>query len=935
VTPSTLVGRDDERTGLADALTRCRSGRGGLVLVSGEAGVGKSRLVAEALRGWDGRHGSAMAVPGSAAYAVLARAVQKVGSAGGEVDVDAWQADPAGTIPRALCAIARDGPAVLVLDDLHLADSATIDVLATVAEAVATEPALVVGVYRSDGLARGHPIRGLRTELRRADRLLDIALRPFDQEQTGALLAALLGATPSAGLVAAVQQCTDGLPFFVEELTTALLQGNRLRERSGVVDLAADAVLPVPETVTDAVLARTAELRREHGSAVEWAVVLGVQVDLPALAALAGSAAVDSLIEAGLLVEFDAGTAVFRHALIRDALHRSIPWGRRRRLHQSVAEFLEASAASPAIVAEHWIAASEPARARPLLLAAAAQHRAAHAYRDASALAGRAVALWPDGEDPAGWAAAAETFAACTELSGDAGAAAAIWTDVAHRCAAAGHPERAGRAHARAANAAVLSGDLVGTALARAAAADALVQAGALSDAAEQRLALGAQLRSAGRLTEALEQATEATELAERSGRRDVQAHALALEGAVRAALGQRRGVALARAGLEMALSVEVTGVAAEAQYALAEALEFTADYAAAVNAYESAFELCRTEGLGEFASICFVCMSPASRLMGQWDRTLAICTEVLADGDATVLAHRVAEEESGLITALRGDHRRARGPLRRAAEFGRAQGIFGLEVGATWGLVVVHDLAEDDAAARATAARLLERCGATEECHYALPALRWTASFLADHDDVPALAACHRLVGSLATRSGSAKVLSALAHVGAELALAEGDAAAAGGQFARSVDLLAGITAPFDRALTQLRRGVSSVAAGDRETAVAALTDAYRCARNLGARPLARRCATALAEMGEPVDRRIGRLGARAAQLSTLTGRERDVLLRLAEGRTNREIAGELFLSTRTVDMHVRNVFTKLGCSSRTAAVRRAAEQGVIPAGR
>jgi DNA-binding CsgD family transcriptional regulator/tetratricopeptide (TPR) repeat protein/type II secretory pathway predicted ATPase ExeA len=929
-----LVDRDNERARLADALTRCRSGRGGIVLVSGEAGVGKSRLVAEALSGWDGRHRSAMAVPGSGAYEVLTRAVHDRAPLGLGARADGWQADPVRAIPDALCAMARTGPTVVVLEDLHLADSASIDVLPAVAEAVTTEPVLVLGVYRSDGLARAHPVRGLRTELRRADRLLDIVVRPLTEEQTGALLAALLGAIPSAALVAAVQQRTDGLPFFIEELTTALLQDGWLQDRAGTVELSAGAGLPVPESVTDAVLARTAELRREHEAAVEWAVTLGVQVDLPTLAALAGPTDVDALIEAGLLVEFDAGTAVFRHALVRDALHRSIPWARRRRLHQSVAECLTASGASPAVVAEHWIAASEPGRARPLLLTAAEQHRAAHAYRDAAALAGRALALWPDGEDPAGRAAAGEVLAACTELGGNPGVAAAIWSDVAHRHAAAGHPEQAGRAHARAANAAELSGDLVGTALGRRAAADALMQAGALSDAAEQRLALGAQLRSAGRLTEALEQSIAATELAERSGRRDVQAHALALEGAVRAALGERRGVELARAGLELALSAEVTEVAAEAQYALAEALEYTADYAAAVHAYESAFELCRAEGLGEFASICFVCMSPASRLMGQWDRTLAICTEVLADADATVLVRRVAEEESGLITALRGDHRHARGPLRRAAEFGQAHGIFGLEVGATWGLAVVSDLAGDDAGARSTASRLLERCGSTEECHYALPALRWAASFLAEHDDVSGLATCHRLVAALATRSGSAKILSALAHVGAELALAEGDAAQARGQFARSVDLLAGITAPFDRALTQLRRGLSC-AADDRETAVGASTDAYRCARKLGAKPLAHRCATALAQMGEPVDLRLGRLAARGVQPAALTGRERDVLLRLADGRTNREIAAELFLSTRTVDMHVRNVFTKLGCSSRTAAVRRAAEQGLIAPGR
>ncbi|MGH3737867.1 MAG: helix-turn-helix domain-containing protein, partial [Micromonosporaceae bacterium] len=97
---------------------------------------------------------------------------------------------------------------------------------------------------------------------------------------------------------------------------------------------------------------------------------------------------------------------------------------------------------------------------------------------------------------------------------------------------------------------------------------------------------------------------------------------------------------------------------------------------------------------------------------------------------------------------------------------------------------------------------------------------------------------------------------------------------------------------------------------------------------------PLARDCAAELAGMGEPVDRRLGRLAARALDPAGLTRREREVLRLLALGRTNRKIAQELYLSPRTVDMHVRNVLTKLDCSSRTAAAGRAAELGLVEAG-
>jgi DNA-binding CsgD family transcriptional regulator len=86
---------------------------------------------------------------------------------------------------------------------------------------------------------------------------------------------------------------------------------------------------------------------------------------------------------------------------------------------------------------------------------------------------------------------------------------------------------------------------------------------------------------------------------------------------------------------------------------------------------------------------------------------------------------------------------------------------------------------------------------------------------------------------------------------------------------------------------------------------------------------------------MGEQVDRRLGRLAARSLEPGGLTRREREVLRLLALGRTNRQIAQELFVSARTVDMHVRNLLAKLGCTSRLAAARRGAELGLVePAG-
>ncbi|XVV00625.1 helix-turn-helix transcriptional regulator [Actinosynnema sp. CA-248983] len=905
---SPLVGRDVPRAQLVDGLSRGRGGEVGLVLVSGDAGVGKSRLVAEALAGWRGR-----VVRG--AFTPLGEFV----CAGPErLGVDAL-----------LDLVVRES-LVLVLDDLHWAGAATVEAFPGVAAACAGGESVVVATYRREELPRAHPVRAMRAEARRAGGLVEIVLGPLTAAQTGDLLAGCLGAPVSAALVAAVHERAEGLPFYAEELAGALVESGGLRERDGVLDLAADMASAVPDSVLDAVLTRTADLRRRCPAAVELAAVLGLRVDLPVLADLVDPDEVDQVLDAGLLTEQGPDAAVFRHALVRDALYRAIPWARRRGHHRRVAERLAVGDRPPEVVAEHWAAAQEPDRARPLLLAAARRLCAAHAYRDAAGVVRRALALWPLEVDPAARADTVARLADCAELSGELESAADLWGEVARLRADDG--AAAGAAYRRLANVAELRGDVPAAVAAREAAADALAAAGLRGDCAAERLALAEQLKSAANLSKALDQAEAAAEDAEAAGRTGVHAHALALQGAIRAALGEgRRGVALARSGLELALAGQLTEVAGEAYYELGEALEYAADYAAATDAYESALELSREHGFTALARTCFVCMSPVVRLMGDWDRSLAICGEVLGDDSSSPLHRMVAQEESGLITVLRGDRRGVRAPLRQAVAFGRGNGVFGLEVGATWAIAALAVLDGDETAARHTVTGMLERCQDKEEWHYALPALRWSATYLAGLGDRDGVARHHRLLATAATRNSTPKVLSALAHVGGELAVVEGDPTQAAAQFGQAVHLLRGVTAPFELALSGLRRGTALAAAGDRATAVAAIADAYRIARRLGAKPLARRCAAELAAMGERVDRRLGRLAARSLTPAGLTRREQQVLGLLAEGRTNRQIAAELFLSTRTVDMHVRNLLTKLDCPSRGAAARRAVELGLV----
>lgn len=922
-----LVARAEELRGLTEALVRCRSGQGGLILVSGEAGIGKTRLVDEATGSWDGALLRTTVAPSGAAYSPLTKLAPP-----GEWSPDV---EPGQQVVNAFVALADARPTLLLLEDLHWADAATIELLPELADAASTRTLLVLGTYRSDELPRGHALRAARTELRRRNLLTDLSLRPLNESGTRELIAAVLGSAPAPALVSAVQDRSDGLPFFVEELARSLKEHDAVRLGVGGAELTPDAALPVPETVFDAVMARTAGQREQHAEAVEYAAVLGPHVNLAALEEVVGAAEVDALLEAGLLREAGAETAAFRHALVCDALHRSIPWARRRSCHARAAEVLASRQASPREVADHWLAAHEPDRARPLLLESAERDCEAHAYRDAADSARRALAIWPADVDPDARLGLLERLAECVEMSGDQVEAAGTWSEAAAVHRAAGRTERAAQAHRRAANAADLAGDAGRAHAERLSAAEAFAESGAPAEAAVERLTVAQRLKSAGQLSASLEHAVSATASAEAAQRNDLLALALSFEGAVRAGMGDAdRGVELARKGVELAFAERLDEVAGEVYYEFAASLEYAADYAGAVSAYESAADLCRRHDNIEMEQVCLVCTSPVTRLMGEWDRALAICAEIHADLAAPAFAHRVADEESGLIAALRGDRRTARPRVRRAAEFGRENGIFGLEVGARWGLAVVATLEDDVDAALSAVANLVDLCALSEECHYALPSLRWSATLLTAVGESDRLTQAHRIVAGLATRNATPKVLSTLAHVGAELALLEGDDAQSEELFGRSMELLAGITAPYEQAHTGLRWGEAADRLERRDEAVERVMTAYRIAQRLGAKPLALRCATALSDLGEPVGRRLGRLAARSLDRAGLTRRELEVLNHLAAGQTNKAIAADLVLSTRTVDMHVRNLMEKLDCSTRGAAVRRAAERGLVALG-
>ena len=182
-----------------------------------------------------------------------------------------------------------------------------------------------------------------------------------------------------------------------------------------------------------------------------------------------------------------------------------------------------------------------------------------------------------------------------------------------------------------------------------------------------------------------------------------------------------------------------------------------------------------------------------------------------------------------------------------------------------------------------------------------------------------------------MVSAAGHQDALAALAQAIGEAALLEGESELAADQLSRAVDLHRNLGIPYERAQIELRAGVALAAAGEREQALERLSDAYRTARKLGARPLAAAAAREVAELGDSVAQRLGSGAAKSTAEGGLTRRELEVLRHVSVGRTNREIAEQLYLSPRTVDMHVRNILRKLECRSRVEATHRAGELGLL----
>jgi DNA-binding CsgD family transcriptional regulator len=719
------------------------------------------------------------------------------------------------------------------------------------------------------------------------------------------------------------------------------------------------------------VLLRTGRLPAPARAALEAAAVLGTEFSPEVAAALTGAPWPDELAGSGLVTGADR--VAFRHALTRDAVYADIPWSRRRALHRSAADRLSADGAPAALVAAHLLAARELDRARSAFLAAADAHRRVHAYRDAAGALRAALELWPTppptppfpapppggarGDDPApplsapppGGAGAdgptrpgtdpgadrgdavarlgvVDELAQCAELCGDHAESVVLLTELVE--GSADPPALAG-AHRRLALAHELLGQWDRALAERESAAAAYTAAGCPAEAATERIAAAAHLRSAASFHAALDVLELARVDAAAAGRTDLAVRIEGHRGNVLARLGRgAEGVRVVQDALDRALAAELTGPAAEIYQRLADAIEHTGDNRGATSAYASAYQFCDLHEQDTAGLLCRACVTAVLFPSGQWDRAADVCREVLDQGGPPH-PRAVAAGILGLVHAMRGQTGRARSWLLEARSLATRIELVPVELLSGWGLAVLDDQAGDTAAATEQARALLGRWQQTEEAHYTVPVLQWASTLLGSAGAVEDTRACAAALSSIAGRTAQPEARAALAHALGEAALLDGDPATAAAGLIGAAEQFTALELPLAAVQSQHRAGVALARAGDRAAAVPLLRAALTGAQRLRADYLVGPIGAALTGLGERPVRRRSR-----ATPGGLSGREVEVMRLVAMGCTSKQIATELFLSPRTVEMHVQNSMVKLDCRTRAEAVRHLAELGLTRPG-
>jgi DNA-binding CsgD family transcriptional regulator/tetratricopeptide (TPR) repeat protein len=865
-----LLERELQLAALAEYAHQARQGDGRLVLVAGEAGVGKSALVEQLHRDLPGTRWAWGACDGLFTPRPLGPLFDLAAQLGGELQdlcrARAPREELFGALLRQLSE--PDTLSVAVVEDVHWADEATVDLLRFLGRRLRDAAVLLIVTYRDHGLTAGDPLRLALGDLAAARPTRRIGLAPLSADAVR-VLAGDSGFEP-----AELYRLTGGNPFYVTEVV-----------QSGMG--------AVPPSARDAVLARAGRLTGPARDVLDVAALIGTRVE-PALVASVTAcppAVMDELLASGLLAE-DGTWLRFRHEIARLAVEQAIAGHRRGAVHAAILGALRSRGCDDdARLAFHAEAAGDDTAV--LCYAPAAARRAAElaSHREAAAQYERAL-RFAAGTEPAALAALYDGLAFETSLvdrwqdAANAGERAlGLWREAGDRRREGDTMRRLSRTMWRLCR----GQEAISLAEAALAALEPLPPstelAWAYANLATQRM-LDAEYEAAIRL------ARRAQVIAGPLGVPEVLSDALNTEGCAILGAG-RDGITVLREALRIAREAgrdEQAGRAFANLYALlcgewrfAEAEPYFTDGIAYCDDHDiSTFGVCLR---GERTS--------SLEKTGRWDEAVSLSERLLRRIVGSTINRLNPLLSLGKIRARRGAEG-AWACLDEAAVAADGSGEANWVVPTRLARAEAHWLAGDNDAA----ARELD--------------LADSVSALCDGWDRGEIAVWRRRVG--AARPGKGPTGEGLAGEG----LAEPFRLHLDGHGAKAAQLWTDLGCSYEAALTLYDTGDE-----------AALREALGIFTDLGASAAARITRQKMRQLGIRSIPAGPRTATRAHPLG-LTRREREVLGLICAGRTNAEIAGELFISAKTVDHHVSAVLAKLGAPTRNVAAAEAVRLGL-----
>jgi DNA-binding CsgD family transcriptional regulator len=932
-----IVGRAAEREAISAAFSRALAGRSQLLLITGPAGIGKTRLVEEICAD----AGDIEILTGeSAPLAGAALAYGPFVAALGDrvswliADDDA-QGGGAGDMltrrhrvfVRVLDVLSGLAPVLLVLEDLHWADESSRELLDFLAIRLRNAPVMMVATLRDDELSSSG--RRWLAELERRSGASRLRLAPLADAEIATVVAGILPAGANADTRAAVISMAAGNPLYASELASA-------------------GPATMPTSIADAVLGKAAGVGAQTRAVIDQVSVAdgGMSHELLAATILLSEddllAAVRGAAESGLLTAAGDGYA-FTHTLIRQVIYGQILAGERRRLHRRLAEVLAGRTGTDAgVLAQHWQLAGCSDRAAPAALLAARRAVEVRAYPEAGknyALAIELVRWLPRaGPDLLEEAARAASWAGDPERAASWAADAVAQSAAATPATRARRLERLGRYLWETGN--------------PAAAVEATEDAMRLLDSGEHPSALHARVIAAlatrrmllGELDAALPLTERAIEIAKRAGVDVELAHGLATLGIIKAQRGELdAGLVDLRTSFTLARQTgNIEGIvraAANHVYLLSragrfeEALQVARDDRQILRATNAPPAL--TSALNRnFAGVLVV--------TGEWEEADRLLRELVEEASANVARYmRLLQLE---LAVGRGETDRAAelaATLRKSAEDPWLTGAFhaclaeqALDAGdlgmATTeiidGLAALSGAALDEDEIRLLAA------GARAAADLAVLPASGGPRAIPDEWDEMAGTFADRAGAIVGQHSGAQPELTAFRGlVDAEHARGKGRDSREMWRSVAEAWHLAG--QPYREAYARLREAEVCIRGGRREQAIRALAACEHLAHQLHAVPILG-LASDLSHRGRITGRAGAPVSAPAAGARfDLTDRERDVLALLVKGDSNRQIARTLFISDRTVAVHVSHILDKLGVRNRTEAATLGAGIGISPA--